>query len=125
MSSFVFSVGVTIEQRMSEHLDAYRKGEERKSAVAEHAHAWKEHHPILLQGTGVIDRASRYRDEGEGGTAQSALQPRCVGLELPGCWVSTLKALRVPTIIGLIGKRFPLFSMNVFHPEPVITSLVT
>ena len=28
-------------------------------------------------GTGVIDRASRVRGEGERGTAQSALQPSC------------------------------------------------
>ena len=34
-----------LEQRTSEHQDACRKGEEKKSAVAEHA--WKEHHPIF------------------------------------------------------------------------------
>ena len=47
-----------LEQRISEHQDACRKGEEKKSAVAEHA--WKEHHPIRWQKTSVIDRASRF-----------------------------------------------------------------
>ena len=75
-------------------------GEERKSAVAEHA--WKEHHPILWRETGVNDRANRY---GELRPVKEALHIHLtpedqrfnqdVDLELPGCWVSTLKALRM------------------------------
>ena len=97
-----------LEQRISEHQDACRKGEEKKSAVAEHA--WKEHHPIRWQETSVIDRAS-------GGTAYpsntrgSALQP--------GCWPGAAWLLgfhsqdfvreATPTTIGLIGKGFSPF----------------
>ena len=36
-----------LEQKMNEHQDACRKGEEKKSVIAEHA--WKEHHPIIWQ----------------------------------------------------------------------------
>ena len=45
-----------LEQRISEHQDACRKGEEKKSEVAEHT--WKEHHPIRCQETSMIGGAS-------------------------------------------------------------------
>ena len=88
-----------LEQRISEHQDACRKGEEKKSAVAEHA--WKEHHPIRWQETSVIDRASRFGELRVKEALHIHLTPedqrfnRDVGLELPGCWVSTLKTLCV------------------------------
>ena len=93
-------------ERISEHQGACRKGEEKKSAVAEHA--WKEHHPIRWQETSVIDRASRFGELRVKEALHIHLTPedqrfnRDVGLELPGCWVSTLKALReaTPTTIG-------------------------
>ena len=80
---------------------ACRKGEEKKSAVAEHA--WKEHHPIRWQETSVhvIDRASRFGELRVKEALHIHLTPedqrfnRDVGLELPGCWISTLKALCV------------------------------
>ena len=86
-----------LEQRISEHQDACRKGEEKKSAVAEHA--WKEHHPIRWQETSVIDRASRFGELRVKEALHIHLTPedqrfnRDVGLELHGCWVSTLKAV--------------------------------
>ena len=97
--------------------DACRKGEEKKSAVAEHA--WKDHHPIRWQETSV---QRVWRIEGEGGTAYpsntrgSALQP--------GCWTGAAWLLGFhyqgfvcPTTICLIGKGFSLFffSMNELH----------
>ena len=88
-----------LEQRISEHQDACRKGEEKKSAVAEYA--WKEHHPIRWQETSVIDRASRFGELRVKEALHIHLTPedqrfnRDVGLELPGCWVSTLKTLCV------------------------------
>ena len=102
-----------LEQRISEHQDACRKGEEKKSAVAEHA--WKEHHPIRWQETSVIDRASRFGELRVKEALHIHLTPedqrfnRDVGLELPGCWVSTLKTMcvkpRPPTLV----RVFPLF----------------
>ena len=68
-------------------------------AVAEHV--WKEHHPIRWQETSVIDRASRFGELRVKEALHIHLTPedqrfnRDVGLELPGRWVSTLKALRV------------------------------
>ena len=65
------------------------------SAVAEHA--WKTGgHPIQWQETSVIDRARRI--EGEEAlhihiTLEDQRFNRDVCLELPGCWVSTHKAL--------------------------------
>ena len=117
-----------LEQRMGEHQDACRKGEERKSEVAEHA--WKEHHPILWQESGVID--SKYGELRVKEALHIHPMPedqrfnRDVGLELPGCWVPTLKALHVkphPTI-DLIDRGYFPFSMNELHvfPEPVRTS---
>ena len=81
-----------LEQRISEHQGACRKGEEEKK---------KEHHPIRWQETSVIDRASRFGELRVKKALHIHLTPedqrfnRDVGLELPGCWVSTLKALCV------------------------------
>ncbi len=33
-----------LEQRLKEHKDAYKRGDENVSAIAEHA--WQQHHPI-------------------------------------------------------------------------------
>ena len=85
-----------LEQRISEHQDACRKGEEKKSAVAEHA--WKDHHPIRWQETSVIDRTSIFGVKEALHihlTSEDQRFNRDVGLELLGCWVSTPKALCV------------------------------
>ena len=92
----VVGVASRTKQRISEHQDACRKGEEKKSAVAEHA--WKEHQPIRWQ---EIDRASGFGELRVKEALHIHQTPedqrfnRDVGLELPGCWVSTLKALCV------------------------------
>ncbi len=44
-----------LEQRMKEHQDACKRGDEKVSAIAEHA--WQLHHPIR-----VVDRASKNRE---------------------------------------------------------------
>ena len=71
-----------LEQRISEHQDACRKGarEEKKSAVAEHA--WKEHHDSMARDECDRQGQQIWRIEGEGGTAhpstpEDALQPGC------------------------------------------------
>ena len=86
-----------LDQRMKEHKHACEHGEEKKSAVAEHM--CREQHPIQWQETKVIGRASKYWELRVKEALHIHLTPedqrfnRDVGLELPGCWVSTLKAL--------------------------------
>ncbi len=65
------------EQRVKEHQDACKRGYERVSAIAEHA--WQQHHPIKWEEVRVVDRASKNRELN-------------IGLELPGCWLSMLRA---------------------------------
>ena len=108
-----------LEQRISEHQDACRKGEEKKSAVAEHA--WKEHHPIRWQETSVIDRASRFGELRVKEALHIHLPSNTRGSALqPGCWPGAAWLLgfhsqgfvreATPTTIGLIGKGFfPFF----------------
>ena len=69
----------------------------------------------------MIDRASRFGELRVKEALHIHLTPdqrfnRDVGLELPGCWVSTLKTLCVKSRPPLIGKGFfPFFSMNELH----------
>ena len=94
-------IGGTVRRlgtRIKEHQDACARGEQEKSAVADHA--WSNHHPILWKKTAVIDQA-RSRKElllkealHINLTREDRRYNRDVGLELQGCWISTLKALR-------------------------------
>ena len=87
-----------LETRLKEHKEACLRGEQEKSAVADHA--WSSHHPILWKKASVVDQA-RTRKElllkealHISLTSEEQRFNRDVGLELQGCWVSTLKALR-------------------------------
>ena len=82
-----------LETRMKEHRDACQKGALEKSAVAEHA--WKNHHPIKWEEATVIDQARTNKElllkEAIHIRLQHPYLNRDGGLELPGCWVATLK----------------------------------
>ena len=84
-----------LEQRVKEHQDACRKGDEKISAIAEHA--WQQHHPIKWEEVRVLDRASRKRELKIKEALHIQMTPdpdkfnRDVGLELPGCWLSMLR----------------------------------
>ena len=103
-----------LEQRISEHQDACRKGEEKKSAVAEHA--WKEHHPIRWQETSVIDRANRFGELRVKEALHIHLTPDDQHFNHAGCWPGAAWLLgfhsqgfvheATPTTISLIGKGF-------------------
>ncbi len=45
---------------MKKHQDACKRGDERVSAIAEHA--WQQHHPIKWEEVRVVDRASKNRE---------------------------------------------------------------
>ncbi len=49
-----------LEQRVKEHQDACKRGDEKVSAIAEHA--WQQHHPIKWKEVRVVDRASKNRE---------------------------------------------------------------
>ena len=82
---------------MKEHRDACVKQDLQKSAIAEHA--WTNDHPIRWEESKVIDKA---RFEGEL-RIKEALHIQMVpnerrfnrdgGLEIPGCWLATVKKI--------------------------------
>ena len=84
-----------LEQRLAEHHDACIKGDERKSAIAEHA--WTRHHNILWDEATVIDRAHNLWERKIKEAIHIQLVPmdgkfnRDVGLELPVSWNSLLR----------------------------------
>ncbi len=53
-------LGRRLEQRVKEHMDACKRGDEKVSAIAEHA--WQQHHPIKWEEVRVVDRASKNRE---------------------------------------------------------------
>ena len=78
-------VGETVrrlETRIAEHKEACSRGELEESIIAEHA--WQNQHSIEWNGTRIVDRAI------VGGYIGLN---RDIGTELPGCWVSTIRAL--------------------------------
>ena len=83
-----------LEQRITEHKDACKKGKERKSALAEHS--WQHQHPILWNQATIIDRAQGIKQLRIKEALHIFLTPedqhfnRDVGLELPTCWKSIL-----------------------------------
>ncbi len=46
-----------LEQRIKEHQDACKRGDEKVSAIAEHA--WQQHHLIKWEEVRIVDRASK------------------------------------------------------------------
>ena len=96
-----FYIGETIrrlETRMKEHKDACEKGLTERSAVAEHA--WNEHHPIEWKAAAIVDKAKGRKELALKEALHIQLTPkeqrfnRDVGVELPVCWVATIRALR-------------------------------
>ena len=93
-------IGETIrrlEQRILEHKDACKKGDERKSAIAEHC--WQNQHPILWNEVSIIDRAQGVKELRVKEAIHIYMTPqhqyfnRDVGLELPTCWKTILNKI--------------------------------
>ena len=92
-----YYVGETVrilETRIAEHKEACSRGELEKSAIE---HAWQNQHSIEWGGTRIMDRASGrmeliLKEALHIGLLQPGLN-RDIGTELPGCWVSTIRAL--------------------------------
>ena len=79
---------------MKEHQDACCRRIVEKSAVAEHA--WEHHHHIHWEGTRVIDQARRpkelqLKEALQIQTSDGELLNRDIGLEVPSCWLATMK----------------------------------
>ena len=93
-------IGETIrrlETRMKEHQDACKKGTLEKSAVAEHA--WESHHTIRWEETAILTQARRHKELMLKEAFHIHMVPardrlnRDVGMELPRCWMATLRRL--------------------------------
>ena len=86
-----------LETRLKEHKDACGRGELEKSAIAEHA--WTHHHAIKWEETSMVDRAIRRTELLLKEALSIQLTPvgerlnRDEGLELPGCWAATIRAV--------------------------------
>ena len=86
-----------LETRLKEHKDACRRGQFERSAVAEHA--WTHQHAIRWEETSVVDWASRHMDLRLKEALSIQLTPkgerfnRDEGMELPGCWAATIRAI--------------------------------
>ena len=80
----------------NEHEDACKKGMTEKPAIAKHV--WNSNHPIVWNETAVVDQARGGKELLIKEALHIRLTPedqcfnRDGGLELPGCWVVTLKA---------------------------------
>lgn len=87
-----------LERRVKEHQDACRKRDEKVSAIAEHA--WHEHHPINYKWreAKILDRVARVRKLKIKEALHIQMTPEDqrfstdIGLELPGCRLSMLRA---------------------------------
>jgi len=86
----------TSRRLVSEHQDACTKGDEKSSAIAEHA--WKEHHSIHWHNIRILDRANKIRELNVKEGLHIHLIPeeyrfnRDVGQDISCCcWISTLK----------------------------------
>ncbi len=49
-----------LEQRVKEHQDACKRGDEKVSAIVEHV--WQQHHPTKWEEVRVVNRASKNRE---------------------------------------------------------------
>ena len=87
-----------LETRLKEHQEALRRGMTEKSAAAEHA--WDNEHSINWKEVSIIDQARRHKELLLKEALQIHMTPadqrlnREGGLELPGCWSTTLKTLQ-------------------------------
>ena len=87
-----------LETRVNEQRDASTKGDTWKSAITKHQ--WDQQHQVGLDGTRVLDRATRliqlkvkealYIERTPANTRLNCNR----GYELPGCWIATMKKLR-------------------------------
>ena len=88
----------TLQKRLKEHKDACIGGMVERSAVADHA--WSEHHRIDWNQVQVIDCANKRIELLIKEALHIAMIPdgaclnRDKGLELPDCWLSTIRALQ-------------------------------
>ena len=86
-----------VETRLKEHKDACRRGQLERSAVAEHP--WTNQHTIRWEETSVVIRASRRMELRLKKALSIQLTPereifnRDEGMELPGCWAATIRAI--------------------------------
>ncbi len=89
-----------LEQRVKEHQDACKRGDEMVSAIAEHA--WQQHNRIKWNEVRVVDRASRNHELKIKEALHIQMTPDNnkfkgdIGLEFPGCWLSMLCANHPP-----------------------------
>ena len=93
-----------LETRLKELKDMCIKGFTDKSAVAEHV--WTEDHPIFLDGTRVLQHASRTMEL----VVKEAICIRTTpehsllncdnGYNIPNCWIATYTKLRGGTRVG-------------------------
>ena len=87
-----------METRIKEHEDVCKKGMTEKSTIAEYA--WATDHKIEWSETRVLDQARRRKELMIKEALHISLIPeihrfnRDGGLELPACWVATLKVLQ-------------------------------
>ncbi len=87
-----------LEQRIKEQQDACKRGDEKVSVIAD---AWQQHHPIKWEEVRVVDRASKNHELKIKEALHIQMTPdnntfRDIGLELPGCWMSMLRANHPP-----------------------------
>ena len=79
-----------LETRIHEHLEACKRGELNKSAIAEHA--WTNQHAILWDKTSILDKSRNQTVLRIKEALHLQLTPedrnmnRDVGIEIPGCW---------------------------------------
>ena len=88
----------TLETRMKEHRAAARLGQLEKSAVAEHA--WQDGHTIDWSDVRILDEAPKNSVLLIKEALHIRLRPtedkinRDLGLDVPECWVHTIKTLK-------------------------------
>ncbi len=81
---------------MKDHQDACKRGDEKVSAIAEHA--WQQHHHIKWEAVRVVNRVSKYCELKIKEALHIQMTPdnSKLGLELPGCWLSMLRVNHPP-----------------------------
>ena len=89
---YIGETKMTMETRMKEHRAAARLGQLEKSAIAEHA--WKDGHAIDWSDVCVLDEATRNSMLHTRLKATEEKINRDLGLDVPECWVHTIKTLK-------------------------------
>ncbi len=86
---------------MKEHQNACKIGDEKVSAIAEHA--WQQHHPITWEEVRVVDRASKNRELKIKEALHILKTPDNSKFnrdKLPGCWLSVCMHITIQNIIN-------------------------